>query len=304
MYAITGITGQVGGVVGRSLLVSGAEVRAVVRDAAKGAIWAAQGCQVAIADMTDADALASAFRDADGVFLLVPPMFDPAPGFPEVRAVITAIKSALAATRPAKVVCLSTIGAQAGRPSLLDQLGLMERELAVIDLPITFLRAAWFMENAANDVALARSAGTIASFLQPLNKAMPMVATGDVGQVAANLLRESWEGHRIVNLAGPVLVSPLDVAKAFTAALRRPVTAHVVPRETWEAVFTGQGAKHPEARALMLDGFNDGWLTFDAEGGDPICGTICIDTVIAELVERTASSPPLAGEPSIKSARS
>jgi uncharacterized protein YbjT (DUF2867 family) len=35
MYAVTGITGRVGGVAGRTLLDAGLSVRAVVRDAAK-----------------------------------------------------------------------------------------------------------------------------------------------------------------------------------------------------------------------------------------------------------------------------
>lgn len=303
MYAITGVSGQVGGAVARSLLASGAEVRAVVRDAKKGATWAADGCQVAIADMTDADALARAFNQTEGVFLLIPPVFDPAPGFPEVRAVIAALKTALAETRPTKTVCLSTIGAQAGRPNLLNQLGLVERELGVLDLPITFLRAAWFMENAAGDVASARSIGTITSFLQPLNKAIAMVAAGDVGRVAADLLHETWSGRRIVNLAGPRPVSPLDIATAFAAALKRPVAVHAAPRDTWEAVFVSQGAKHPEARAQMLDGFNDGWLTFDADGGEPLLGTIMVDSVIAELLDRTGPDQGMI-EPVTLSARS
>ncbi len=37
MYAITGITGQVGGAMARALLEAGQPVRAVVRDAVKGA---------------------------------------------------------------------------------------------------------------------------------------------------------------------------------------------------------------------------------------------------------------------------
>ena len=43
MYAITGITGHVGGVVAKTLLDSGRQVRAVVRDAEKRDIWAALG---------------------------------------------------------------------------------------------------------------------------------------------------------------------------------------------------------------------------------------------------------------------
>ena len=51
MYAITGITGQVGAELGKQLLAAGLPVRAVVRDAAKGADWAARGAEVALADL-------------------------------------------------------------------------------------------------------------------------------------------------------------------------------------------------------------------------------------------------------------
>jgi NAD(P)H dehydrogenase (quinone) len=39
MYAVTGITGRIGGVAGRTLLNAGLSVRAVVRDAAKSTGW-------------------------------------------------------------------------------------------------------------------------------------------------------------------------------------------------------------------------------------------------------------------------
>jgi putative NADH-flavin reductase len=61
MYAVTGITGRVGGVVARALLDTGQSVRAVVRDAAKGVAWKERGCEVALADMKDAKALTAAF---------------------------------------------------------------------------------------------------------------------------------------------------------------------------------------------------------------------------------------------------
>jgi uncharacterized protein YbjT (DUF2867 family) len=54
MYAIIGITGQVGGVVARTLLDTGLSVRAVVRDATKGVAWKERGSEVALADMNDA----------------------------------------------------------------------------------------------------------------------------------------------------------------------------------------------------------------------------------------------------------
>lgn len=113
--------------------------------------------------------------------MLIPPIFDPTPGFPEVRAIIAAVTTAIETAKPPKVVCLSTIGAQAMQPNLLNQLGLVEKALGALPTPVCFLRAAWFMENAAWDVAPARDLGVVPSFLQPLDKPVPMVATADIG---------------------------------------------------------------------------------------------------------------------------
>lgn len=86
MYAITGATGKVGGELARTLLAAGLPVRVVVRDAATGPDWAARGAQVALADIADDVALARAFAGATAAFILLPPQFDPSPGYPEARA--------------------------------------------------------------------------------------------------------------------------------------------------------------------------------------------------------------------------
>jgi uncharacterized protein YbjT (DUF2867 family) len=287
MYAITGITGRVGGIAGRTLLDTGLSVRAVVRDAAKGIAWKTRGSEVALADMNDARALTTAFTGVDGVFVLIPPIFDPAPGFPEVRAVITAITTAITAARPQKVVCLSTIGAQAKQTNLLGQFGLVEQALSALSIPVCFLRAAWFMENAAWDVASARDTGVVSSFLQPLDKPVPMVATTDIGRIAAELLQETWTGRRIVELEGPTRVTPNQIAKTFAEIFSRPVQAEAVPRDTWEQLFTSQGMKHPLPRMQMLDGFNQGWIEFEQEETRIRKGRATLKEVLNGLAGRT-----------------
>src|SRR5277367_1719712 len=109
MYAITGITGKVGGALAANLLAAGLPVRAIVRDASKGAAWAARGCEIALADMNDRAALTAAFAGAEAAFILPPSEFDPAPGYIQARATIDTIVAALIAARPRKVLCLSTI---------------------------------------------------------------------------------------------------------------------------------------------------------------------------------------------------
>ena len=119
MFAITGITGNVGGEVARNLLDAKQAVRGVARDVGKCGDWAQRGCEVVGADINDVAALTAAFRGAEGVFVLVPPNFDPSPDFREAQAIAGRLRAALDAARPGKVVYLSTIGAQATQPNLL-----------------------------------------------------------------------------------------------------------------------------------------------------------------------------------------
>jgi uncharacterized protein YbjT (DUF2867 family) len=286
MIAVTGITGQVGGVVARLLLAAGHEVRAVVRDAAKGEVWAKQGCEVALADVNDQQALQHAFEGTEGVFVLLPPTFDPTPGFPEARKTIATLRAALAVAKPSRVVVLSTIGAQATQPNLLNQLQILEQELGTLPMPVAFLRAAWFIENAAWDVAPARDSGIVPSFLQPLDKRVPMVATADIGRVAAELLRESWTGRRIVELEGPQRISPDMIAESFARLLGRDVRMSIVPRDTWEDLFRSQGMKNPIPRMQMIDGFNEEWICFEGEENEVRKGRVPLDTVLQSLIER------------------
>jgi NAD(P)H dehydrogenase (quinone) len=290
MYVITGITGQIGGVVGRALLKAHQPVRAVVRDVGKGRAWAEHGCEVALATIEDTASLKTAFSGAEAVFVLVPPNFDPSPEFPEARATAATLKSAIEAARPGRVVYLSTIGAQGTQSNLLTQHTIIEQVLGELPIPITFLRPAWFMENCSWDVAPARAQGVIPSFLQPLDRALPMVATADIGRVAARLLQEIWTGRRVVELEGPQRVTPNEIAATFAGLLQRPVRMEVVPRESWEELFTGQGMKNPIPRMQMLDGFNEGWIDFERGASGSEKGVVSLETVLKALIEREASS--------------
>ena len=286
MFAITGITGNVGGEVVRNLLAAKQPVRGVARDVGKCTAWAKQGCEIVGADISDAAALTSAFQGTEGVFVLVPPNFDPSPDFREARAIAVTLRKALDAARPGKVVYLSTIGAQAAQPNLLTQHTIIERALGDLPVPITFLRPGWFMENSSWDVAPAMSSGVIPSFLQPLDKPKPMVATADIGRVAAALLQETWSGHRVVELEGPQRVTPNEIAETFSRLLGRPVKMEVVPRETWESLFRSQGMKNPTPRIRMLDGFNEGWIEFASGEAGSRKGNVALETVLRSLIER------------------
>lgn len=296
MYAITGVTGQVGGAAARALIDAGHSVRAVLRDASKAAQWTARGAEVAIASFEDADALAAAFEGATGVFAMLAPNFAPQPGYPTAHAAAAVVRQALLRAKPQRVAALSSVGGQreAGL-GLITQVHIFEQALA--DLPersiaTAILRPAWFMENSLWDLAPARDTGAMPSFLAPLDRPYPMVATADIGRVVAQTLVQTWQGRRVIEIEGPQRYTQHEIAALLGEVLGRRVQAQPVPRDQWDARFRALGTEWPAPRIEMLDGFNSGWIDFVGDGDaggeriERVIGATGYRTVLAGLIER------------------
>ncbi|MBW9095821.1 NAD-dependent epimerase/dehydratase family protein [bacterium M00.F.Ca.ET.228.01.1.1] len=290
MYAITGVTGRVGGAAARALLAGGHKVRAVLRDETKAAQWRECGAEVVIASFEDTTALTAAFSGMTGVFVMMAPNFAPQPGYPNAHAAAQVLKKALSDARPQRVAVLSSVGGQ--RESglgLITQVHILEEALAGLpDLQIStaIMRPAWFMENSLWDIAPARGTGVMPAFLQPLDRAYPMVATEDIGRVVARTLTQSWQGRRVIEIEGPQRYTQHDIAALLGSALQREVQARTVPRDQWEALFQSQGTAWPAPRMEMLDGFNSGWIDFEGGANEHVTGQTTFQTVLAELVKR------------------
>jgi len=287
MYAVMGITGKVGSAVARTLLAKGEKVRGIVRNPEKAAEWQKQGVQLFQADYDDVDALTAAFTDVAGVFVMVPPNFAPEPGFPETKTTLKVLHEALSRALPPKAVYLSSIGAeQTSGLGLITSSHLLEQTLSDLPLSHAFLRASWFFENSAGDVASARDEGKIRFQLHPLDLKFPLVATADIGKVGAETLTQNWTGIRHIEVAGPKDYSPLDIADAFADAIGHPVEAIAVSRADWETLWVSQGM--PEGRtaprAEMVDGFNSAWIHFGVPGTEHVDGAVTLREVIAQLV--------------------
>jgi uncharacterized protein YbjT (DUF2867 family) len=287
MYAIMGITGQVGSAAAKYLLERGERVRAIVRNRSRAAAWAARGAEIVVADWSDAEALTAAFTGVEGVFVMLPANFAPSADFAEPRALIDTLVTALRKARPPKVVALSSIGAQQSRNlGLITQLHLLEQALDALPLPRAHVRAAWFMENLRWDVPLAQFEGRLVSYLSPLDRAIPMVSTDDVGRTIANTLIETWFGRRAIEVEGPRRYSPLDMAQSLAAVLEHDVETTAIPREQWAARFVDEGmpADRTAPRIAMLDGFNSGWIRFEGGATEHVSGRIPLGYVADELV--------------------
>ena len=275
MFFVSGITGQVGGAAARQLLDEGHEVRTLARDPGKAAEWARKGVDVRQGDLNDATAVAGALEGVEGAFLMIPPFIAPAPGYPESKAIIASLREALRRTPVPRVVALSSIGAEQGSGlGLITGAHLLEEALGDVPFPVAFIRAGSFLENYAASLQPAKATGVFYSFLQPTDKAIPMIATADIGKEVARLLAGDWTGKKIVELGSPV--SPDDVAKAMSEALGRPVTAQAIPRERWTATFESFGMPPGSTGPYeeMMDGLNSGWINFGVAGTEAVAGTV------------------------------
>lgn len=138
MYAILGITGKVGSAVADNLLKISLTVVAIVRDPAKADVWEKKGAVVAIADLKDCDALAAAFENVEGIFVMTPPLWDSNDPMGEHDQMLKALTLAIEKAQPKRIVYLSSVGGQlATGTGAIRKLYDLEQALSKLIYPVS-----------------------------------------------------------------------------------------------------------------------------------------------------------------------
>ncbi|MBI2569841.1 MAG: NmrA family NAD(P)-binding protein [Candidatus Schekmanbacteria bacterium] len=284
MYVIAGVTGHVGSIVAEQLLAQGQKVRVVVRDEAKGATWSRKGAEVALGTLEDQAFLTSALGGAGGFFTLLPPSFVVSDFYAYQQRTSDAIAGAVAASGTPHVVLLSSVGAD-----LLDGTGpikglhYLEEALRTAGTKLTAIRAGYFQENIANALGPARHAGVFPSFVSSADFPMPMIATQDIGALAARSLLSPPAHSEIIDLHGPAY-SMRQLAEKLGDALNQTLRVIDIPPRGWvEAMMQGGMPKHiAEVFAEMYSAFAAGIIR--PKGDRMEQGKTTIDEVIKTLV--------------------
>ena len=285
MFVITGATGHTGSVAAETLLAAGATVRVVVRDSAKAERLKALGAEVFVADLGDQQALARAVRGAQGVFLISPPDLTAQDFIGERKRLTQRQVDTFVTERVPHVVLLSSTGSQHARGTgLIVSTHNAERQLRASGLAATFVRAGSFVENWGAVVQAVKGDGVLPSFIAA-DKRIPAVSTLDIGRTVARALLEGPRGVRVLELSGPVDVSPNDVAATFSRILGKPV--HVVEAQLEAAVptFTSFGMSENIAGLFreMYAGMADGKIAAEP-GGEHVRGTTSLETTLRALL--------------------
>lgn len=268
MYAVAGVSGHTGAATADALLARGKKVRAIVRDASKGEAWRRKGCEVAVADLGDVAALARALTGVEGAFLLSPPNPAAADFLADRAALLERVAQALRQARPPVLAYLSSVGAQhpAGTGPIVT-VHRAEKALGGIAPSVTFVRAAFFVENWGAVLPLARAQGILPHF-GPVDVKFPQVCARDIGEAAAAALVAATPGTRFVELAGQQDWSVEDVAAAVGSLLGKPVKAVSAPVEAARGGLEQAGVPPEMARlyAEMYQGFATGLVGYERPG--------------------------------------
>ncbi len=293
MYLIAGVTGNTGSVVAAELLSKGEKVRVYVRDPSKGESWKAHGAEVALGSLDDADALAKALVGVQGAYLLIPPDLKAADTLDRAAKIVTALKTALEQQPVAHVVYLSSIAAQLPQgtgPVLTHHHG--ERVLRTQPSPVTFVRAGYFMANLLAFTTPLTTAGVLPALFDA-DRSMVMVATHDIGRVAAETLRSpAPTQHQVIELSGPAEYTLRDAARAFARALGREVSMVPIPGDAVPSTLqqAGVGADMARLYGEMMAGIDSGAFQFEGGSARAVRGTITLEAFVEAAFAPAASN--------------
>ncbi len=286
---VAGATGKVGSVVATEVLARHHTVTVIVRNEERGFEWARRGADVSVGSLDDRAFVARAVKGAAGFFTLLPENVAPDDFHGTRRHMADAVASGVQDGGVPHVVMLSAIAASLpdGNGPAKD-LHYRERQLAAGAQTLTLLRACYFQDNVASAIQMARDARIYPNFLASADAPIPMIATRDVGQFAAEALLAPPRGHEIVDLFGPAY-SIRQVARALGDALGKDLHVIDIPPSRQSDTLVDAGVPRPIADAIaeMFGAFNAGLIT--PQGDRSLVASTPIDDLITRYVQGGAA---------------
>ena len=201
---VLGATGKVGGKISDILLKEGHHVKLIARAADIGNRFNNANAEIIPADITDAEMLTDAFKNADSAFVLLPPNFTAANYRAFQRQVGDATIEAIKKSGIKYIVNLSSAGGHMHEGNGLIA-GLAEQEVKLNQLSevnVLHLRPAYFLDNALLNLKLIKDLG-VNGTTADANHKIPMAATRDIAEIAAKHLTDlDFNGKSVQPILG------------------------------------------------------------------------------------------------------
>jgi uncharacterized protein YbjT (DUF2867 family) len=197
-FVVTGAAGHVSKPLTELLLARGHEVTVIGRKAENIAGLVRLGAKAAVGDLQDVPFLTKTFRDADGVYLMVPPNFQGS----DLKKISTetaeGFSIAIKSSGVRNAVFLSSYGAhRLNDAGAISGLGRAEAVLnKLVGVNVLHLRAGYFYTNLLLSIDLIKQSGVMGNMFTIPAGTFIVVDTDDIALAAADALTKlEFKGH-------------------------------------------------------------------------------------------------------------
>jgi uncharacterized protein YbjT (DUF2867 family) len=239
---VTTPTGHVGSRVAHVLIQAGVRPTLVARRPARVSRAVSERADVVEADLSDADAVVRATRDAEALLWVTPRTADPSADPVAWNALLGANAArAVSENGIGRTVFLSSIGAElrsgAGE---IDGLARTEELFDAAGATVLHLRCGYFFTNLLGEVD-SMLQGVLRAPMA-VDYAQPWVDPRDIGEIAAaRLLSAGWSGRHVQAVHGPEDLTLSRVAEIISEVTGRRVRAEMISQETLRRLLCSAG---------------------------------------------------------------
>lgn len=271
-YVITGSLGNISQPIVIALATAGHDVTVVTSQAERAAAIEALGAKAATGALTDEAFVTTTFKDADVVYLMIPPNYA-VEDFPAYQKTIADnFVSALKSSSAKHIVVLSSIGAhlrQGAGP--IDALGYLEEQLQVFtDKHVKLLRPSYFFYNLYTMVGLLKNASIVGSNFGDDKEKIALAHHLDIADRAIHhLANPVFEGHTIEYIVSDERYAA-DIANVLGNAVGKEGTNWVTFSDEQSNDAMLQSGLQPSLAGLYVQmgkGIRDGKIQEDYYAG-------------------------------------
>jgi uncharacterized protein YbjT (DUF2867 family) len=293
---VTTPAGHVGSRAARVLIQAGVRPTLLARHPARLDRALSEQADVVEADLSDADAVVRATRDADALLWVAPRTADPSadPVAWNARLGANAVR-AVTENRIGRTVFLSSIGAEmrsgAGE---IDGLARTEELLDATGATVLHLRCGYFFTNLLGELDSMREG--VLKAPMAVDYAQPWVDPRDIGEIAAaRLISAVWSGRHVQAVHGPEDLTLSRVAEIISEVTGYRVRAETISKDTLRSLLrsAGLGDKQVEGIAGMSAVTRKEFIAEDRRSILTTTPTTLAAWAYAHLRPALVSPPPL-----------